>query len=75
MSAYQAYLNGHAEATAAAKHEIDEARSEIGRHHDLIRDLRGHLEWALGVIPVLPPRGPDERRYIEAREFLHRDVG
>lgn len=63
-------------AKAEREHELDEARSEIGRHHDLIRDMRSLLdEWRETFCgdPWEDAAYSDVRQ--KTNEFLNRQVG
>lgn len=59
--------------------ELEEARSEIRRHHDLIVKLRDGLAWALDHVPPINLWAndgfPDQAKYEELQTLLRREVG
>ncbi len=62
----------------AAQHELEEARSEIDRHHRLIVEMRRYLTNAAEVLDALAAGNPLMTRSRTAdgiRRFLHREVG
>lgn len=62
----------------AYHYELEGARSEIRRHHELIVGLRDHLKWALDMIDdCVDGRWNQDfiDAYDEARRFLNREVG
>lgn len=65
------------ELTPQAEYELREARSEIRRHHDLIRDLRDGLEWALIVLDEVGLgtwNEEDDKRIGSLKRLLNRQV-
>ena len=65
------------------EYELDEARSEINRHHQLIAEMREGLEWALMMIQVIGQssddlfylRGDDREKFDRYERLLNRQVG
>lgn len=61
---------------AQAEYELREARSEIGRYHALIVELKDGLDWALSYIAFACPDLPDgdQERYTRFTQLLNRQV-
>lgn len=69
--------------TEELQHELDEARSEIARHHELIAKLRDGLRWAFERVPYPQYTAEyladnvehDRQRYAVIKELLNREIG
>lgn len=62
--------------------DLEDAQSEINRHHTLIAEMREALEWALAMIENLTERftedglvGDDQDKFDKYQRLLNRQVG